>query len=241
MTWVEGVEKTEDFWKYANFLLQFTTPNPQDAPVQERAAKIGIAAGKKWDPTALDPDIREAISAGMQDAMDELQAATTTFDDPSLFFRTRKDLNKDYFNRALGTLVGAFGNWKSISVYFAVPKDDQGELFDGSKHSYALKFAEDQIPPVKFFWSWTMYSLPNRYLVDNPIDRYSIGSATPGLETEDDGSITLYFSAESPGEDKESNWLPAPDGPFWLVLRTYGPGDAIQDGSYSLPTVERVE
>ena len=241
MPWVENVEKTEDFWSYANFLLQFTTPNSQDAPVQERAAKIGIAAGKDWDPDSLDPDIREALVAGMQDAMDELQAGTTTIDDPSLFFRTRKDLNKDYFNRALGTLVGAFGNWKSISIYFAVPKDDQGELFDGSKHNYSVRFAEDQIPPVKFFWSWTMYSLPNRWLVDNPIDRYSIGSPTPGLETADDGSITLYFSAESPGEDKESNWLAAPDGPFWLVLRTYGPGDAIDDGSYSLPPVERVE
>ena len=173
--------------------------------------------------------------------MDELQAGTTAIDDPSLFFRTRKDLNKDYFNRALGTLVGAFGNWKSISIYFAVPKDDQGELFDGSKHNYSLRFAEDQIPPVKFFWSWTMYSLPNRWLVDNPIDRYSIGSPTPGLKTADDGSIKLYFSAESPGEDKESNWLATPDGPFWLVLRTYGPGDAIDDGSYNLPPVERVE
>ena len=241
MPWVENVEKTEDFWSYANFLLQFTTPNSQDALVQERAAKIGIAAGKEWDPDSLDPDIREAVVAGMQDAMDELQAATTTIDDPSLFFRTRKDLNKDYFNRALGTLVGAFGNWKSISIYFAVPKDDQGELFDGSKHNYSLRFAEDQIPPVKFFWSWTMYSLPNRWLVDNPIDRYSIGSPTPGLKTADDGSITLYFSAESPGEDKESNWLAAPDGPFWLVLRTYGPGDVIEDGSYNLPPVEQVE
>ena len=177
----------------------------------------------------------------MQDAMDELQAATTTFKDPSLFFRTREDLDKDYFNRALGTLVGAFGNWKSISVYFAVPKDDQGELFDGSKHSYTLTFAKDQIPPVKYFWSWTMYKLPQRYLVDNPIDRYSIGNATPGLKTADDDSITLYFSAKSPGKDKESNWLPAPEGPFWLVLRTYGPSEAIQNGEYKLPPVKRTD
>jgi hypothetical protein len=241
MPWKEGVEKTEEFWSYANFLLQFTTPNPQDKPVQDRAAKIGIGAGNKWDPAALDPNIRAAIQAGMKDAMDELQQGTTKIDDPSLFFRTRKDLNKDYYNRALGTLVGAFGNWKSISVYFAVPKDDQGELFDGSKHNYQLTFTKDQIPPVKFFWSWTMYKLPQRWLVDNPINRYSIGSATPGLKTADDGSITLYFSHESPGKDKESNWLPAQDGPFWLVLRTYGPGDAIQNGSYKLPQVQQVD
>ncbi|HBG93776.1 MAG TPA: DUF1254 domain-containing protein [Chromatiaceae bacterium] len=239
MAWKEGVEETEEFWSYANFLLQFTTPNPEDAPVQARAAKIGIAAGQKWDPASLDPELRKAIAAGMQDAMDELQAATTTFKDASLFFRTRKDLDKDYFNRALGILVGAFGNWKSISVYFAVPKDDQGELFDGSKHSYTLTFSKDQIPPVKYFWSWTMYKLPQRYLVDNPIDRYSIGSATPGLKTAADGSITLYFSVKSPGKDKESNWLPAPEGPFWLVLRTYGPGEAIENGEYKLPPIEQ--
>ena len=235
MPWKEGVEKTEEFWSYANFLLPFTTPNPEDAPVQARAARIGIAAGQKWDPASLDPELRKAIAAGMKDAMDELQAATTTIEDPSLFFRTREDLDKDYFNRALGTLVGAFGNWKSISVYFPVAKDAKGELFDGSKHSYTLTFAKDQSPPVKYFWSWTMYKLPQRYLVDNPLDRYSIGSATPGLKTADDGSITLYFSAKSPGKDKESNWLPAPAGPFWPVLRTYGPGEAIENGEYKLP------
>ena len=182
-----------------------------------------------------DHAIREAIAAGMKDAMDELQAGTTTFDDPSLFFRTREDLDKDYFNRALGTLVGAFGNWKSISMYFPVANDDKGELIDGSKHSNTLTFAKDQISPVKYFWSWTMYKLPQRYLVDNPLDRYSIGSATPGLKTAADGSITLYFSAKSPGKDKESNWLPAPEGPFWPVLRTYGPGEAIENGEYKLP------
>jgi hypothetical protein len=72
------------------------------------------------------------------------------------------------------------------------------------------------------------------------VDRYSIGSATPGLKTVADGSITLYFGAASPGKDKESNWLPAPDCPFWLVLRTYGPGDSIRDGTWKVPPVKRV-
>lgn len=241
MPWKDGAEKTEAFWSYVNFMLQFTTPDREDADVQERAERIGIAAGTAWDPDALDPGVRDAIAAGMKDALEELQKATTTFDDPSLFFRTREDLDRDYFNRALGTLVGIFGNWSSVSVYFPGAKDDQGELLDGSKGSYSLTFTKDQIPPVEFFWSWTMYKLPERWLVDNPIDRYSIGSATPGLKTGDDGSITLYFSAESPGKDTESNWLPAPNGPFWLVLRTYGPGQSIQDGSYEVPPIQPVK
>jgi hypothetical protein len=99
--------------------------------------------------------------------------------------------------------------------------------------------SKDQIPPVKYFWSITMYSLPNRFLVENPIKRYSIGSATPGLKTGNDGSITLFFSAESPGTDKESNWLPAPSGSWWLVMRTYGPDDSIMDGTYQVPPIKK--
>ena len=204
-------------------------------------ARIGLVAGKPWDSAALGKDVQDAIVAGMKDALEELNTATTTFDDPSLFFRSRKDLNKDYFNRALGVLVGIFGNVKEVSVYFAVPRDDQGELLDGSKHSYALTFTADQIPPAKNSWSWTMYKLPERWLVDNPIDRYSIGSPTPGLKKVADGSITLYFSAKSPGKDKGSNWLPAPEGPFWLVLRTYGPGKAILDKTWTVPPVKQMK
>jgi hypothetical protein len=220
--------------------LSFTTPNPQDKPVQDRMAKIGLAAGKPWDSAALGKDVSAAIAAGMKEALADLKKASTHITDPSLFFRSRKDLDKDYFNRALGVNVGIFGNVKKVSVYFATAKDDKGELFDGSKHNYSITFTSDKIPPAKNFWSFTMYKLPQRWLVDNPINRYSIGSATPGLKKAADGSITLYFQAKSPGKDKESNWLPAPEGPFWPILRTYGPGKAILDKTWKLPQVKRV-
>jgi hypothetical protein len=238
--WKEGAEKTDAFWAHTNFLLQYTTPNPQDKPVLDRIAKIGLVAGKTWDSSAMGKDVQAAIAAGLKDGMKELVEGSTTFKDPGLFFRTRKDANKDYYRRALGAYVGIFGNWGRISTYFAVPKDAQGVLLDGSKYSYTLTFTKDQIPDVKNFWSWTMYKLPQRWLVDNPIDRYIIGSATPGLATAADGSITLYFSAKSPGKDKESNWLPAPEGPFWPILRTYGPGKAILDKTWKLPAINRV-
>jgi hypothetical protein len=234
--WKEGLDATPEFWNYVNFLLPLTVPNSQDKPVLERMEKLGLGV-QAAKPSA---EVQAAMKLGMQDALAELKAATTTFKDPSLFFRSRKDSNKDYFNRALGVLVGIFGNVKEVSVYFAVPKDDKGVLFDGSKHSYELTFTKDQIPPAKNFWSFTMYKLPQRWLVDNPIDRYSIGSPTPGLVTAADGSITLSFSVKTPGKDKESNWLPAPKGPFWLVLRTYGPGKAILDKSWKVPPVKQV-
>ena len=239
MSWKDGVEQTDEFWAYVSFLLSFTTPNAQDKPVQDRMAKIGLVAGKPWNSSAHGKDVSAAIAAGMKDALEDLHKGAVHITDPSLFFRSRKDLNKDYFNRALGVMVGIFGNVKKVSVYFAVAKDDQGELFDGSKHSYSIKFTADQIPPAKNFWSWTMYKLPQRWLVDNPINRYSIGSSTPGLKKAADGSITIYFQAKSPGKEKESNWLPAPEGPFWPILRTYGPGRSILNNTWKLPPVKR--
>ena len=235
--WKDGVETTDEFWDYVNFLLPFTTPNPQDKPVLDKMAKIGLGANSS-KPNA---EIQAAMQKGMQDALAELKKGETHITDPSLFFRSRKDLNKDYYNRALGVLVGIFGNVKKVSVYFATAKDDQGELFDGSKNNYEITFTKEQIPPAKNFWSFTMYKLPQRWLVDNPINRYSIGSATSGLKTADDGSITIYFQAKSPGKDKESNWLPAPEGPFWPILRTYGPGPTILDGTWKLPVIKQTK
>ncbi|MBW2161895.1 MAG: DUF1254 domain-containing protein, partial [Deltaproteobacteria bacterium] len=241
MPWKDGVETTDGFWAYVNFLLPFTTPSPQDKAVQDRMAKIGLVPGKAWDSSELGTDVSAAIAEGMKDALTELKKGSTHITDPSLFFRSRKDLNKDYFSRALGVMAGIFGNVKKVSVYFAVPEDDQGELFDGSKGNYTITFTADQIPPAKNFWSWTMYKLPQRWLVDNPINRYSIGSPTQGLKKAADGSITIYFQAKSPGKDKKSNWLPAPEGPFWLVLRTYGPGKSILDKTWKMPPVKRLE
>jgi hypothetical protein len=235
--WKEGDETTPAFWDYVNFLLPFTTPNPQDMLVLDNMAKIGLGVNDA-KPNA---EIQAAMKLGMQDALTELKKASEHITDPSLFFRSRKDTNKDYFNRALGVMVGIFGNVKKVSVYFATARDDHGELLDGSKHNYTITFAADNIPPAKNFWSYTMYKLPQRWLVDNPINRYSIGSATPGLKKAADGSITLYFQTRSPGKDKESNWLPTPEGPFWPILRTYGPGQSILDKTYKLPPVKQVK
>jgi hypothetical protein len=135
----------------------------------------------------------------------------------------------------MGVYMGIFGNVPKVSVYLSMPTDAAGAPLDGGKAAYTLTFAKGQLPPVKYFWSITMYSIPQRLLVENPIKRYSIGSSTAGLKTNDDGSLVIHVSAASPGKDKESNWLPAPSGPFWTVLRNYGPDDAIVYGSYKRP------
>lgn len=241
IAWKEGDETTDRFWEHASFLLPFTTPNETDKKTLADMARIGLESGKTLDPSKLDKDMQAALAAGQKDAIDQLKKESTTFTDPSKFFRSRKDAKDDYDNRALGVFVGIFGNVNAVSVYIAMPKDSNGDLTDGSKSSYELKFTKDQLPDVKFFWSMTMYKLPQRWLVDNPINRYSIGSATKGIQYAKDGSLTLHISAKSPGKDKEANWLPAPKGPFWLILRNYGPGQDIIDLKYKPPGVTPVK
>jgi hypothetical protein len=99
-----------------------------------------------------------------------------------------------------------------------------GETMDASKHNYTLTFPAGQLPPVNAFWSVTMYDGKTQLLIENPINRYLINSPMlPGMKTNPDGSLTLYIQKDNPGPDKESNWLPAPDGPVYLVMRLYWP------------------
>ncbi len=137
--------------------------------------------------------------------------------------------------RALGAALGLYGNSKEEAYYTPYATDAAKQALDGSK-SYVLHFSKDQVPPVKFFWSMTMYDLPGRQLVANPISRHAIGSRTPGLKTNADGSVEIYLQSTSPGSDKESNWLPTPPkGPYYMVLRMYGPEGTLASGSWQAP------
>jgi hypothetical protein len=142
-----------------------------------------------------------------------------------------------YATRAVAARLGLWGNHGYEATYYILWQDEHGDELDGS-HAYELILSPP--PPVNAFWSLTMYDEPGYYLVTNPIDRYSIGDRTPGLHTAADGSVTIYMQHTSPGEAKESNWLPAPAGKFRPVLRCYVPGEAILTGQYKLPTVRRV-
>jgi hypothetical protein len=138
--------------------------------------------------------------------------------------------------RAVGAAMGIYGNSKAEAQYGGYAVDSHGDPLDSTK-PYVLHFAKDQIPSVKYFWSVTMYSLPKRLLVENPIDRYAIGSRAKGLKTNTDGSIDIYLQHESPGSDRESNWLPTPpSGNFFFVLRMYGPEGALAEGNWKPPT-----
>jgi len=120
--------------------------------------------------------------------------------------------------------------------------DADGKLLNGGQHLYILHFGKGQLPPVQSFWSITMYDSETQLQVANPLNRYLINSPMmPDLKMDSDGGFTLYIQHESPGADKESNWLPAPSGPFYLLLRLYWPKQEVIDGTWTPPLIERVK
>ncbi|MFJ8663495.1 DUF1214 domain-containing protein [Streptomyces sp. NPDC093795] len=123
--------------------------------------------------------------------------------------------------------------------YAGWAQDDQGHRPpNASTHDHVIHFAPGALPSARYFWSVTMYRLPERLLVANEIDRYSIGDRTPGLVHDDDGGLTLYVRKHRPADPKHAaNWLPAPDGPFTIAIRVYGPETSVLDGSWTLPAL----
>lgn len=147
------------------------------------------------------------------------------------------DRKKAYTTRAVSARAGLWGNHGYEAVYELVHQDEHGDTLNGA-HRYEVTFSPP--PPADAFWSLTMYDAPDYHLVDNPIDRYSIGDRTPGLVV-DDGSVTIFMQAEAPDDDKVANWLPTPPGNFRPVLRMYEPGPSVLDGTYPMPPIRRVD
>jgi hypothetical protein len=139
-------------------------------------------------------------------------------------FGDRAFYNGDWLKRAAAAKGGIYGNDAVEAMYPMTKTLAEGEVLDGSKHNYTLTFAADEFPPVNAFWSVTMYDGKTQLLIENPINRYLVNSPMlPGMKKNADGSLTLYIEKDNPGADKESNWLPAPDGPIYLVMRLYWP------------------
>jgi hypothetical protein len=233
--WNEGDEMKQAYWSYVALMLPRVTQSEADKAEYDKLATLGLKPGEPWKADALPAATRDAMQQGLEDAQAEMKKRSEGGVDSAKFFGPRDRIGTDYISRAMGVYMGIFGNVPEVSVYLSMPADADGKPLDGSKASYMLTFPKGQLPPVKYFWSVTMYTIPERFLAENPIKRYSIGSSTPGLKPNADGSLTLYVSARSPGKAKESNWLPAPSGPFWTVLRNYGPAPEIIDGRYKQP------
>ena len=244
LNWIR-YEKTDlksiNFFKYTNFMLDYIIPYKADKIMLENAKKIGVEAGKDWQPNKMESSFVDAINAGIEEALRDIDQQVAITNDGKKLFNTREVIGEDYLNRTVGVVVGQFGNYPSQAMYPSFQKDSNGELLDGSKNNYSITFSKDELPKSDYFWSFTMYDLPNRFLVENSINRYSIGSQTKSLKKDKDGSMTIYFQMDSPGKDREGNWLPTPEGRFYTVLRIYGPDDSVLNGTFKLPEIIGVQ
>jgi len=237
---------------YLSFVLQFcplTGPAAVEQPLRERFAKIGIEAGKPFSLDKLTAEQKAEVVAGMKSGMAKIKDKVANLGEEvngwrmmTSGFVDRAAYKGDWLLRAAVALAGIYGNSAAEALYPMLAKDNEGNKPDGSKNRYTLTFAQGQFPPVKAFWSVTMYDARTQLLIENPINRYLINTPMlPDLKKNADGSLTIYIQKDSPGKDQESNWLPAPDGPIYLVMRLYWPEEAALQGKWKPPAVQRVK
>jgi hypothetical protein len=241
----EAQKTSPEFFRLLNFLLQFTPTHPSETALMDRFAKAGIGAGKPFDVAALSPEHRRAVQEGMADAWKafaqyKAEVIDTGKKSSADGFGTREFLGNDYVMRMSSAVLGIYGNSKEEANYPAYFTDSDGKPLDGASNRYTVRFEPGKLPPVNSFWSLTMYELPASLLTENPINRYLINSPMePDLVRDADGGVTLYIQHDSPGKDKEANWLPAPKGPFFMVMREYWPKPEALDGSWKAPPAVR--
>ncbi len=151
------------------------------------------------------------------------------------------DLERPDLPRSVAAHMGLYGNSGAEAIYPTYLVDTDNQPLDAATNSYTLTFAKGKFPPVKAFWSLTMYDGMTQLFIENPLDRYLLNSnMMDQFSLEADGSLVFHIAKESPGEELKGNWLPAPDGPFYMVLRLYGPDTEALDGQWTPPALIRV-
>ncbi|MGW6916660.1 DUF1254 domain-containing protein [Kitasatospora sp. NPDC054939] len=235
--WREEVWDGIEFFGFLDFLLGFFPALPEDADLRGRLADLGIDGRGEFEPAALPLDHRTEIAHGIADARARLAEAVRHGSTPAGMFGTREQLGAEHLKRAAAAATGLYGLPPEEVWYGGWSEDGAGNRPpNASDRDYVLRFAPEELPPVRFLWSVTVYELPGGLLVDNILDRYAIGDRTPGLVRDPDGGLTLHVRHKRPADAQHSaNWLPAPDGPFALVIRLYGPDRPVLDGSWRLP------
>jgi hypothetical protein len=219
-----------NFFEYVDFMLQFIPATPRDKEIRDRLASIGVGPGKSFDFKSLSLEDKAEIGVGMKlgdRRVDEALAKAGVVQNGwqvGSFFGDEEVIAGDWMRRAIAARGGIYGNNADEAMYPLTHNDAGGDALDGSRHAYTITFAKGETPPVNAFWSITMYDGKTQLLIENPIGRYLINSPMlPTMKTNADGSLTLYIQKDDPGPDKQANWLPAPNGPIYLVMRLYWP------------------
>jgi hypothetical protein len=222
-------------------LMKDNPPTAADAPQIAKFARIGIVPGQDFDSSKLKADFLKRVpEVAFDRIMLQFKINKAVKDENGWAFTTRTGIyGTDYLMRALVTAIGLGANRPQDAVYPTSQKDAAGRKYNGA-NKYVMRFPRGRLPPVDGFWSLTMYD-SDYFFVNNPLNRYSI-SARQNLKSNPDGSTDLYIQKDSPGKDREANWLPAPAGDFILMLRMYWPDEkapSIINGTWKIPPVNK--
>ena len=237
--------QTLGFFEYLNWLIQYHDFRPVEQALLRRFAAIGIVPGKTFDLAALNESTRQAMEEGLAAGLKKIQERSNALGRKvngwDLAPTDVPYFGDDYLFRAAYAYKAIYVNSPEEAYYPIANYDDDGKPLDGAKYSYVLRLTKENLTPAKYFWSVTMYNAKDRMLVGNPINRYSIGDRTPELKYDTDGSLLIYLQYDSPGQEKQSNWLPAPNEPFYVVLRIYGPSESVLKGKWTPPGIKRMQ
>ena len=230
------------YFKLFAELLKTNPPAAEDAPVVTKLATLGIVPGQDFDSAKLAPAIAKAIAAAPKPAQEKIMGhfkEAGTIENGWLFTTKAGVYGTDYLQRAFITAIGLGANRPQDAIYPTSEVDPEGKPYSGA-NKYVMHFNKGEMPPVDGFWSLTMYN-GDYFFVDNPLNRYTVSSRSK-FKPNTDGSVDVYIQNESPGKDKEANWLPAPKDKFILMLRLYWPKEkppSIIDGSWKIPPVKQ--
>lgn len=236
-----------EFIDYFNIILGQSAIHPDDQSKINKFSRIGVVPGKTFVINELSEQKRQAIERGIRSAIKKIKSKVKEIGlrlngwnilmdshGPREIMASRPLVN------AAGAMAALYGNDKEEASNFACFVDQDGQELDASKYDYRIRFEKGAFPPVKAFWSITMYRLPEFLLVKNPIDRYTIGDRTLNLIYEEDGSLEIVIRNETPKPEFGKNWLPAPNGPFVLALRNYWP-DMNRFSKFTPPAIQRTK
>ena len=228
------------YFAYAAELLKLHPPHVTDQPIVAQMKKIGIEPGKSFDFDKLDPAVRQALSTAPEDAQALMAWKVATLarvaNGWSMNTDTMGVYGNYYLKRAIVAQLGLGANLPEDAIYPLNLADESGKPLDGANR-YVLHFDKGATPPVDAFWSITLYDAEG-FQVANPLDRFAVSSWMP-FKYNPDGSLDIYFQNESPGKEREANWLPAPKAPFNLTMRLYSPRSEALTGKWNPPPVTR--
>jgi len=252
--WKEGEQFNAGAFTYIDFMLNLVNPVDEEKELMKRFAKIGLGTDETFDINQFSPEIADALKDGVKEGFKELEAfIERTKKDPlgsAKIFGTREFLKESaaknyslpnfYIMRSVAAHMGLYGNSGAEATYPTYLVDSDGAPLNASENNYTLTFRSDDLPPVKSFWSLSMYDGKTQLFIHNPLERYLLNSTMMDqFVKQEDGSIIFYIQKDTPGKDRETNWLPAPEGPFYLVMRLYGPEAEALEGKWIPPKVRK--